>query len=442
MNTAPKKVVNGWAMYDWANSVYNLVITSTIFPAYFEGITGDDKEETINDTVVFLGREFVNTSLYNYALAIAFLVVAIMSPLLSSIADYRGNKKSFLRFFMTMGSIACSALFFFDASNLGFGLICMIIACIGYWSSLVFYNSFLPEIAAPADRDHVSAKGFAYGYTGSVILQVICFVFVMKNDLFGITKGFASQLSFLLVGIWWFSFASFSLIRLPNSEPAGEMNNKNILSNGYKELRKVWHQLASLPLLKRYLAAFFFFNMGVQTVMLSATLYGKGELAIPTENLIISILIIQLIAIPGAYLISKLSGRIGNLKALMLCVFLWIGICIAAYFVPKNGIYHFYVLATIVGFVMGGIQSLSRSTYAKLMPVTKDTASFFSFYDVSEKIAIVIGMFSFGFITELTGSQRPSVLALMIFFIIGLFLLLYTKRAENRPPQTPPKEGL
>jgi UMF1 family MFS transporter len=367
-------------------------------------------------------------------LAIAFLVVAIMSPLLSSIADYRGNKKSFLRFFMTMGSIACSALFFFDASNLGFGLICMIIACIGYWASLVFYNSFLPEIAAPADRDHVSAKGFVYGYTGSVILQVICFVFVMKNDLFGITKGFASQLSFLLVGIWWFSFASFSLTRLPNSEPAGEMNNKNILSNGYKELRKVWHQLASLPILKRYLAAFFFFNMGVQTVMLSATLYGKGELAIPTENLIISILIIQLIAIPGAYLISKLSARIGNLKALMLCVFLWIGICIAAYYVPKGGIYHFYVLAVIVGFVMGGIQSLSRSTYAKLMPVTKDTASFFSFYDVSEKIAIVIGMFSFGFITELTGSQRTSVLALMIFFIIGLFLLLYTKAAEKKNP--------
>jgi MFS transporter, UMF1 family len=431
MQTASKKVVNGWAMYDWANSVYNLVITSTIFPAYFESITGDGKEETTNDTVVFFGREFVNTSLYNYALAIAFLVVAIMSPLLSSIADYRGNKKSFLRFFMTMGSIGCSALFFFDAANLGFGLICMIIACIGYWSSLVFYNSFLPEIAAPADRDHVSAKGFAYGYTGSVILQVICFVFVMKNDLFGITKGFASQLSFLLVGIWWFSFASFSLTRLPNSEPAGEMNNRNILSNGYKELRKVWHQLASLPLLKRYLTAFFFFNMGVQTVMLSATLYGKGELAIPTENLIISILIIQLIAIPGAYLISKLSGKIGNLKALMLCVFLWIGICIAAYFVPKGGIYHFYVLAVIVGFVMGGIQSLSRSTYAKLMPVTKDTASFFSFYDVSEKIAIVIGMFSFGFITELTGSQRTSVLALMIFFIIGLFLLLYTKAAEK-----------
>ena len=434
MQTASKKVVNGWAMYDWANSVYNLVITSTIFPSYFESMTGDGNNETQNDTVIFLGREFVNTSLYNYALAIAFLIVAIMSPLLSSIADYKGNKKTFLRFFMTMGSVACSVLFFYNEKNLAFGLVCMVIACVGYWSSLVFYNSFLPEIAAPEDRDRISAKGFAYGYTGSVILQIVCFVFVLKNTLFGITEGFAAQLSFLLVGIWWFSFASLSLKRLPKSEPAGEMNSKSILTNGYKELRKVWNQLTHHPLLKRYLIAFFFFNMGVQTVMLSATLYGKGELAIPTTNLIISILIIQLIAIPGAYAVSKLSGIIGNLKALMLCVFLWILICVAAYFVPREGITEFYILAAIVGFVMGGIQSLSRSTYAKLMPETKDTASFFSFYDVSEKIAIVIGMFSFGFITELTGSQRTSVLALMIFFIIGLALLLWTRKAEQKAP--------
>jgi len=432
MQTASKKVINGWAMYDWANSVYNLVITSTIFPAYFESMTGDGNDATMNDKVIFLGREFVNTSLYNYALAFAFLIVAIMSPLLSSIADYKGNKKSFLRFFMTMGSFACSALFFYHQHNLGFGLVCMVIACVGFWSSLVFYNSFLPEIASPVDRDRVSAKGFAFGYTGSVILQIICFIFVMKNTMFGITTGFAAQLSFLLVGIWWFSFGNFALSRLPKSEPAGVQNKKHILLNGYKELGKVWKQLTNIPILKRYLFSFFFYNMGVQTVMLAATLYGKSELAIPTENLIISILIIQLIAIPGAFAVSKLSSLIGNLNALMFCIIVWVGICIAGYYIPKYGINQFYILAVVVGFVMGGIQSLSRSTYAKLMPVTKDTASFFSFYDVTEKIAIVIGMFSFGFITEATGSQRASVLTLMVFFIIGLFLLLYTKAAQKK----------
>jgi len=432
MQTASKKVVNAWAMYDWANSVYNLVITSTIFPAYYEGITGDGNPDTLNDKVAFMGREFINTSLYNYALSIAFLIVAILSPLLSSVADYRGNKRSFLRFFMTMGSIACSALFFFNKDNLGFGLLCSIIACVGYWSSVVFYNSFLPEIAAPEDRDRVSAKGFAYGYVGSVILQLVCFVFVLMNDKLGITQGFASQLSFLLVGIWWFSFATFSLSRLPRSEPAGTGNQNNFFANGYKELGKVWNQLTHLPVLKNFLISFFFYNMGVQTVMLAATLYGKSELAIPTENLIIAILIIQLIAIPGAFAISKLSSAIGNFKALMLCVTVWIGICVYAYLIPANDFIQFYILATIVGFVMGGIQALSRSTYAKLMPVTKDTASFFSFYDVSEKIGIVVGLFLFAYLAEITHSQRTSVLMLMAFFIIGLLLLLYTQNVQKK----------
>jgi MFS transporter, UMF1 family len=433
MQTASKKVINGWAMYDWANSVYNLVITSTIFPAYFEAVTGDGNEATTADKVHFLGRDFVNTSLYNYSLAFAMLIVAIISPLLSSIADFRGNKKKFMNFFLTMGSMACATMFFFTKNTLEIGILTMIIACVGFWASLVYYNSFLPEIAAPEDRDSVSAKGFAYGYIGSVILQIICFVFVMKPELLGIAKEgtFQYRICFLLVGVWWWGFGQFSLSRLPRSVPAGSGEQKNILTGGYKELRKVITQLIHLPLLKRYLLAFFFFNMGVQTVMLAATLYGKSELQLPTENLIIAILIIQLIAIPGAYAISKLSAKVGNLKALMVCVLFWIGICIAGYFIPKKGIYEFYALATMVGFVMGGIQSLSRSTYAKFMPETRDTASFFSFYDVTEKIAIVIGMFSFGFINELTGSQRSSVLALMVYFIIGLFLLFYAKAAKN-----------
>ncbi len=432
MQTAPKKILNGWAMYDWANSVYNLVITSTIFPAYYETVA---KDEGSSNTVTFLGRHFVNTSLYNYALAFAFLIVALISPLLSSIADVKGNKKGFMNFFLILGSVACSCLFFFDKGYLSIGIACLILACIGYWSSLVFYNSFLPEIAAPEDRDRVSAKGFAMGYIGSVILQIVCFVFVMKPDLFGLEGTMPARISFLLVGVWWFGFGQFSLKRLPRplaaqSKPAG-----NFLTNGYKELGKVWKQLLHMPVLKRYLFAFFFYNMGVQTVMLAATLYGKSELQIPTENLIISILIIQLIAIPGAFAMSKLSALIGNFKALMWCVVVWIGICIVGYLIPAGGVYQFYGLATVVGFVMGGIQSLSRSTYSKLMPETKDTTSFFSFFDVTEKIAIVIGMFSFGYITELTGSQRSSVLALMVFFIIGLIGLVFALQRQK-------KEGL
>lgn len=419
-------------MYDWGNSAYNLVITSTIFPAYFEAVAVDNKEIS-KTAVTFLGRQFENTALYNYTLAFAMLIVAFISPLLSSIADYKGNKKNFMFFFLTMGSLACASLFFFDRDTLWLGISAMIIACVGFWASLVFYNSFLPEIAAPKDRDRVSAKGFAYGYFGSVLLQLICFVFVLMHDKIGITEGKGSQISFFLVGLWWWGFGQFSLRRLPNPVPAGTGELKHrILSKGYKELEKVWHQVKELPSLKRFLFSFFFFNMGVQTVMLVAALYGKSELEIPTTNLILAILIIQLIAIPGAFTISWISSKIGNLKTLMWLVVFWTILCGVGYSLPKGGIYEFYGLAVAVGFVMGGTQSLSRSTYSKLMPETKDTASFFSFYDVTEKIAAVVGMISFGFITEFTGSQRSSVLALASFFIIGLLLLFYAAAVKKK----------
>jgi MFS transporter, UMF1 family len=429
MQTAPRKVINAWAMYDWANSAYSLVITSTIFPAYWETITGDGNELT-RDYVDFLGRRFDNTSLYNYSLAVAFLIVAICSPLLSSIADTRGNKKKFMGFFLTMGSFSCAGLFFFTHQFIIPGVILMILSCVGFWSSLVFYNSFLPDIAAPEDRDRVSAKGFSYGYTGSVILQGICLIFVFFPSITGDSNYLNIRISFLLTALWWFGFGQMSLRKLP--KPEANHKPKQALVAGYLELKKVWQQLKHIPILKRFLVAFFFYNMGVQTVMLAATLYGKSTLQVPTVNLIIAIVLIQLIAIPGALVISKLSEKIGNLRAIMVCVLVWMGDCIYGYYLPTKDVYQFYLLASCVGFVMGGIQSISRSTYSKMMPVTKDTTSFFSFFDVTEKISIVVGMFSFGFITELTASQRNSVLAIVVFFVIGFILLLYTLKAKSK----------
>jgi len=433
MQTASKKIINGWAMFDWANSVYNLVITATIFPTYYETIASERTDPSGQSYVHFAGREFVNTSLYNYALGIALLIVALALPLLTSIADYRGTKKKFMAFFLTMGSIACASMFLFKGlSTLWIGLTCVVLACIGFWSSYVFSNSFLPEIAAPQDRDRISAKGFSYGYVGSVLLQLICLVFVLNSKWFA-DNTFAARLSFLLAGLWWLGFGFYSLSRMPAPMAAGNgSGTENILAGGYKELGKVWGQIKRMPVIKRFLGAFFFYSMGVQTVMLAAALYGKSELGIETSNLIITILLIQLVAIPGAFLISKLSSKIGNFPALMVVIVFWVLICIAAYLIPKGNVMLFYILGACVGFVMGGIQSLSRSTYSKLMPETKDTASFFSFYDVTEKIAVVIGMFSFGFITELTGSQRNSVLALMGFFLLGLIWLIYTNNTQKK----------
>jgi len=434
--TAPKNVVRAWTMYDWANSVYNLVITSTIFPAYYDSMTGDGNTNTV-DMVHFLGFNFQNTALYNYTLSFAFLIVALISPLLSSIADYRGTKKKFLRFFMTLGSISCSMLFFFGKNNLWLGLTCTVLACIGYWSSIVFYNSYLPEIAAPEDRDKISARGYSMGYIGSVLLQLVSLVLVLKGDMFGIDGGLASQISFLMVGFWWFGFGSRALAKLPANAPAAESGEKrNLFSSGYKELGKVWNELKKLRVLKSFLGAYFFYNMGVQTVMLAASLFASSELAIPQQNLIIAILLIQLIAIPGAYFIAMLSGKLGNIPAIMLCVVFWIFLCYLGYTTKSGDVNGFYLLASLIGFVMGGIQALSRSTYAKLMPVTKDTASYFSFFDVSEKIGIVIGLFLFGYLTEITKSQRTSVLSCMTFFAIGLVMLIITLRRSKKAGNT------
>jgi UMF1 family MFS transporter len=462
MQTASKKVINGWAMYDWANSVYNLVITTTFFPIYFiavtKGTNGDDK-------VSFLGRKFVNSSLYDYSLAAAYLLIALLYPILTSIADTRGNKKNFMRFFCYMGGLGCSMLFFFKSENLWLGIMGFMLAAMGYVGSLVFYNAYLPEIAAPADRDRISAKGFSYGYIGSVLMQLIGFALVVLMA----DSGEATRITFLLVGIWWISFAQIAFSRLPKVELRPSQKG-NVFKDGFVEIKKVYNQVKQLPVLKRFLRGFFFYSMGVQTVMLAATLFGSKLLRLEDTKLIITVVIIQLVAIVGAFAMSRLSAKFGNLKVLMGVVVLWIFICVAAYstaglaeplepdhlklealkkekeklkdspnqariaeldkqilaaeneLAPKQQPieYSFYGLAIAVGLVMGGIQALSRSTYSKLMPETKDTASFFSYYDLTEKIAIVIGMLSFGYIEEFTGNMKNSVLSLIIFFAIGL----------------------
>ncbi len=416
MQTASKKVITGWAMYDWANSVYNLVITTTFFPAYYAAITS---LKNFPNGITFLGRHFVNTELKDYVLAFSFLIVALMSPILTSMADYKGNKKNFMRFFCYLGAASCSLMYFFDKDHLTLGLLCFMFAGIGFYGSQVFYNSYLPEIASEEDQDRVSAKGYTYGYIGSVLLQLIGFGLVILIP----DSPMPLKITFLLVGIWWIGFAQITFNALPISSKTARKEKRNVLTNGFKELKIVWNQLKHIPVLKRFLTAFFFYSMGVQTVMLVAVDFGIKELKLPDDKLIITIIIIQLVAIAGAIGMSKLSGLYGNINVLLFTVLLWIMVCIGGYFTTTE--LHFYFIAGLIGLVMGGIQSLSRSTYSKFMPATKDTASFFSFYDVTEKLAIVIGLLSFGFIEGIS-TIRHSILSLILFFVLGFIWLLLT----------------
>ncbi|MCG9972021.1 MFS transporter [Christiangramia crocea] len=424
-----KKLIRAWAFYDWANSVYSLVIISAIFPIFYGALTivKAGNGEILDDTVTFLGQAFNNDALISYITAGAFLVVSILSPFLSGIADYVGNKKSFLKFFCYLGGISCIGLFWFDLEMLWFGLLCYFLALIGFWSSLVFYNSYLPDIAYPEQQDKASADGFSLGYIGSVILLIICLLMILNYEWFGFQdEELPTRLSFVMTGIWWIGFSQYTYYYLPKGNKKARLT-RNVLFNGFRELKGIWEALKHTKALKRYLVAFFVYSMAVQTIMLVATYFGIEELDWgdddPTTGLIVSILLIQLVAVAGATFTSRLAIKFGDIKILIIINLIWIAICGYAYFITTPE--QFYVAAASVGLVMGGIQSLSRSTYSKMLPPdTLDTASYFSFYDVSEKIGIVIGMFLYGLVAQITGSIRNSILFLVVFFIIGVILLM------------------
>lgn len=414
------KLMQAWAFYDWANSVYTLVIASTIFPIYYGALF---RQKEIEETQL-AGFTIQSDALIPYITAIGFLIIAFISPLLSGIADYLGNKKFFLQFFCYLGSISCMSLYFFSLENIVVSLLIYLLALIGFWGSLVFYNSYLPDIAPKEEQDRISAKGFSLGYIGSVILLLICLAMVLLVD-----ESKAIQMmrySFVLVGIWWIGFSQYTYYYLPNNRNDKKLH-VDIIFNGFKELNKVWQQIRHIIALRRYLGAFFVYSMAVQTIMIIAAYFGEKEVnwgsdSKRTIGLIVSILVIQLVAVFGAWITSKLVSKYGNIKILIVLNFLWICICTYAYFVitPND----FYIAAFCVGLVMGGIQSLSRSTYSKLIPIdAKDTTSFFSFYDVAEKIGIVIGMLTYGYIADITGRIQNAILFLILFFIVGLLLL-------------------
>ncbi len=417
------RVQKGWAFYDWANSVYSLVISTAIFPIYYASV--------VSDKVNIFGLELNNTSLYTYVLSASFFMVILLSPILSGIADYTGRKKTFLRRFCYIGSISCMALFFFeDESFLWLGLLGTFMASIGFWGSLVFYNSYLPEIAPVEKQDKLSARGFAIGYLGSSILLIASLVLIESGVL---ETGFATRIVFVITGIWWLGFAQITFARLPVS-PARKSIQWSTLTDGFKKLRTVWDELKHAKNTKRFISAFFLYSVGVQTVILVSSLYGTKVLNLETSQLIITILLIQFVGIAGSVLFSFLSKKIGNIRALSLAVVVWVLVCVSAYLLNPNDplvITKFYIVGGLVGLVLGGVQSLSRSTFSKMLPQEADHTTWFSFYDVTEKAAIVLGTFTFAFLEDVTDNMRYSILSLTVFFFIGFVVLRFVKMPKE-----------
>ena len=428
-----KILIRAWASYDWANSVYFLVITSTIFPIYYGSLFGD------NLYIEIFGKSLKNTALISYTTAAAFAVVAVLSPVLSGVADYIGNKKSFMQFYTYVGALSCVGLYWFNLDNIFFGLLCYFFASVGAWLSWVFYNSYLPDIAHPKQMDKASALGYSLGYVGSVLLLLVNLSMVLNPSIYGI-EGSATEASikamrysFVCVGVWWILFSQIAFRFLPKGNKSNVLT-KRIIFNGLRELRYVWKSFSNHPILKSYIVAFFVFSMAVQTVMLIAAYFGEqevswGSMSEKQSGLIISIMIIQLIAIVGAILTARFSEKFGNLPVLIVLNFIWVSLCLYAFFVRTP--IEFYIAAGFVGLSMGGIQSLARSTYSKYIPKTDDTASFFSFYSTSQMTGIVLGMLLFGTIDQVTGSMRSSILFFLSFFLIGAFLLIRLHRRSR-----------
>lgn len=423
-----KNTIRGWIMYDWSNSVYQLTIGSTIFPIYYNAVThtGD------NYTVDFFGYQETNTVLYSWSIALSYLLIALVSPFFSSLADYTGRRKIFMKIFTWIGALSCGLLFFFNKNTVELGLLAFTFATLGYGGSLVFYNSFLPVIADVKDQDMISARGYSMGYLGGVVLLIFNLIFVLYPGFFGITDDtFAPRLSFLTVFLWWIGFSQITFSRLPKYTFGKRVKGENPLLKGYGELRAVFGQIMKMKKLKLYLAGFFFMTMGLLTVMFMSATYGTKELGLSDDILIPTILVIQLIGMFGAWLFAKISGKAGNIKALIYSIIIWIAIVVWVYYL--KGPAGFVAAACFVGVVMGGTQALARSTYSKMLPETKDHTSFFSFYDVMEKLATVGGMFSFGIIESLTGSMRNSVLAITVWFFIGLVFMLLLLKKDKLP---------
>lgn len=409
-----KRIIRGWAFFDWANSAFALVISVAIFPAYFIKMTPD--------TIPIFGMNINNSALFSYTISFAYLLIVIALPFLSGLADYSGRRKAFLKTFTWMGSAACMLLFFFTGEQtLWIGLLAFMAAQIGFDGGKVFYNSYLPIISTPDQYDKISAQGFAYGYFGSVLLLLVNLMMIQFPAFFGLPDGdLPARISFVMVGIWWIGFAQIPFKRLPEDRLG---STENIFRKGKELIKTSLRVLLPQKQMTRFLAAFFFYSAGVQTILYLAATFAEKELDFATANLIILILILQIVAIGGAYLFAWISKVRDNKTALIIMLIIWMGICVMAYLVKES--FHFYLVAILVGLVMGGIQSTSRAAYSKLLEGQKENHlnSFYSFYEVLEKAAIVFGTFSFGLIDQLSGSMRNSILALAVYFLIGLILL-------------------
>ena len=405
-----------WAMYDWANSAYATIVMAVFFQLLFSNYWFSEPGGN-------------STTPLGIANAVGSLVVVVLAPFLGAIADRGGLKKHFLFFFTVIGVLFTCALYYVQAGDWFLALAIFVVGSIGFSGANVFYDAMLVDVTSEDKFDIVSSVGYGLGYLGGGLVLVIGILFYAKKDWFGFSSNDQAQLaSFILTGIWW---ALFSLPLLFAVKEPRTRHNESIVTavgHGFRQIVQTFREIRNLKVVFLFLAAYWLYIDGVDTIMRMAADYGK-RLGFADTDLIMALLITQFVGFPAAIIYGKLGERFGTKLALLLAVAVYIGVTVYGY--AMDEVRDFYILAITVGLVQGGIQSLSRSMYARIIPKNK-SAEFFGFYNMLGKLAAVLGPLLMAIVSQLTGSARLSILSVIILFVIGGILLLFVNEAEGR----------
>ena len=421
-------------MYDWANSAYATTVSAGLFPAYFLAAV-----VPASGWVVF-GREIPAASLHPFAVGIAAFLTFLAAPVLGAIADFSAAKKRFLLFFAYVGATATLLLYFAGPGRVGATLTIFIVAQVGFVAANVFYDAFLPQIATDEEMDRMSARGFAYGYLGGGLQFAISLVLVAGSDWIGISQDLAVRLSMAMAALWWGGFTLVTMRKLKEPRIAVEMPEEyrkypGVLAYaalGISRTLRTTRKVSKFPHLALFLVAFMFYNDGIQTVLQMAVVYGTDELGLDFTSLMVTLLLVQFVAIAGALIFSRIAGILGTKRSVMVTLIAWSGIVIYAYFIETA--VQFFVLGGLVGIVMGGSQALSRSFYGSMVPANA-SAEFYGFYSVFAKFSAITGPFVFG-VVRMAGSSRTAILSLIVFFLVGLVLLYFVDEEKARLAET------
>lgn len=416
-----KKIIFGWCMYDWANSAYGTTVVAALLQIYFaRAVVGEAG-------VSIAGQTFSATALWGYMLGASALVVFLCAPVLGAIADFSAAKKKFLVGFAYTGSLFATLLYFCTAGDVGLTILLFVGSQVCFVAANVFYDAFLPQIATPERLDAVSSRGYAFGYVGGGLQYAIALALVARHDVIGINEAMAARIGIGMAGIWWAGWTLFTVkfvkeSRLGEGRGTGnaQLQWHDYLKIGISRTIATAKKVRRFKHLTLFLIAYLVYNDGIHTVSTMATIYGTQELGLSTTVLMVTLLAVQIIAIGGALVFSRIANLLGTKRTIMLTLLLWSGVVTYAYFTQTAT--EFFLLGAVVGLVLGGSQALSRSFYGAMIP-EEASAEFYGFYSVFSKFSATFGPLTFAFIAQVTGNARLSIISLMVFFIVGLVLL-------------------